>query len=116
MVVLGKDGRLTILWVIFFRDDRSAQRFATAYGTALDRILGAATAHHLETRPSTVMVAIGDGADQYAMLGAGVWKSIKIKLPPISAALALRAASGGSSSLGSSGAERANRHGFVPGS
>ena len=103
MVVLRKGNKLTILWVVFFRDDRSAQRFAAAYGTALDRILGSGTAHHLATRPSTVMVVIGDGANQYAALGAQVWKAVEIKLPPISAPPALRAA-GNSSSLDSTGA------------
>ncbi|MFI5352769.1 MAG: hypothetical protein ACHQZS_07375 [Candidatus Binatales bacterium] len=115
MVVLRKGNKLTILWVVFFRDDRSAQRFAAAYGTALDRILGAGTAHHLETRPSTVMVVIGDGANQYAALGAQVWKTIEIKLPPISAPPALRAA-GNSSSSDSSGAALATGSGLIPGS
>ena len=102
MLVLRKGSSLTILWVVFFRDDRSAQRFAAAYGTALDRILGSGIAHHLETRPSTVMAVIGDGANQYAALGAQVWKSIRIKLPPISAPPALRAAAGDSSALATS--------------
>jgi hypothetical protein len=115
MLVLRKGGSLTILWVVFFRDDRSAQRFAAAYGTTLDRILGSGIAHHLETRPSTVMAVIGDGANQYAALGAQVWKTIKIKLPPISAPPALRAA-GSSSSLDSSGAALATGSGLVPGS
>jgi len=114
MAVLRKGDSLTILWVVFFRDDRSARRFAIAYGTALDRTLGAGTAHHLETRPSTVMAVIGAGANQYAALGAEVWKAIKIKLPPISAPPALRAASGGSSSLDSPGAALASGSGFVP--
>ncbi len=99
MIVLRKGGSLTILWVIFFRDERSAQRFATAYGTALDRLLGTNTPHHVETRPSTVMAVIGNGANRYAALGPEVWKSITIKLPPIPTPPALRAASSDSSAL-----------------
>ncbi len=95
MVVLRRGSSLTVLWVVFFRDDRSAQLFASAYGSSLDKIAGGATPYHVETKPSTVMIVIGADADNYAAWGAAAWKGIKIKLPPIGSPPTLRAAAGG---------------------
>jgi hypothetical protein len=79
MVVLKKDGALTILWIIAFRDDGAARKFADAYAGVLDNLRGEANPHRVEAKSAAVLVVIGAGAEQFATLAPAIWKATTIK-------------------------------------
>jgi hypothetical protein len=81
IVVLRIGRSLTVLWLILFSEDQSAQQFKAAYMQVLDRVLGRGTAHEVEARSSEVLVAVGEGATHYRELGPAVWKDSTVKRP-----------------------------------
>jgi hypothetical protein len=88
LVTLRKGKSLTLCWLVMFRDEQSATRFAATYATMLDHILGATTAHRLNYRSRAVLVVIGEGAQQFTALEPAIWAATKVHPmpPPIPAA------------------------------
>jgi hypothetical protein len=74
MVILTKGSSVTVLWMIAFTNEESAQSFADAYGDALDKIDGAHAAHRVERNGRTALVMVGDGAIRFHEFLAEVWK------------------------------------------
>jgi hypothetical protein len=75
LAVLVRGADVTALWMVDFRDRESAARFAALYAPMLDRTLGAATAHRVQTRASAVLVVVGQGARRFGELAPAVWKA-----------------------------------------
>jgi hypothetical protein len=73
-VILTKGSSITVLWMIAFTNDESAESFAAAYGEALDKIDGARTAHRVERNGRIALVMVGDGASRFHEFLAEVWK------------------------------------------
>jgi hypothetical protein len=79
MVVLKKGGALTIIWIIAFRDDDAARKFADAYAGILDNLRGEANPHRVEAKSAAVLVVIGAGAEQFATLAPAIWSATTIQ-------------------------------------
>jgi hypothetical protein len=80
MVLLQKDGAITVIWIVALSDDTSAAAFAQAYKGILERIPAGPVprAHHVERRGSAVLAIIGPGATQSAALAPAVWRASRI--------------------------------------
>jgi hypothetical protein len=79
MAVLKKDGALTIIWIIAFRDDDTAHKFAAVYAGILDTLGGEANPHRVEAKSAAVLVVIGAGDEQFATLAPAIWKETTIR-------------------------------------
>jgi hypothetical protein len=79
MVVLKKGAALTIVWIVAFRDDDTARKFADAYTSILDNLRGEANPHRVEAKSAAVLVVIGAGAEQFATLAPAIWKATTIQ-------------------------------------
>ncbi|MFZ0887565.1 MAG: hypothetical protein WA005_03865, partial [Candidatus Binataceae bacterium] len=77
LVALRKGQSVTVLWLVMFRDDHSAQRFAAVYASALDRTLGATVPHRVGYRLQAVLVSIGESAQKFVSLEPAVWAATK---------------------------------------
>jgi hypothetical protein len=78
MIVLQKDRALTVLWIVSFRDSATARRFGQVYASILDRISQPAMPHRVEVKGPNVLIAIGDGARQFARLAPAIWQASTI--------------------------------------
>ena len=56
---------------------RTAGRFAIAYTTLLDRLLGS-TAHEIDYRNNAVMIVIGEAAHYMGVLAPALWRASTI--------------------------------------
>jgi hypothetical protein len=81
-VILTRGSSITVLWMIAFTNDESAETFAAAYGDALDKIDGAPVAHRIERNGSSVLVMVGEGAIRFREFLAEVWKQSTVSTPP----------------------------------
>ena len=81
-VILVKGDAVTILWMVAFTNEESAMTFADAYGSALDKINGAHTAHRLARNGREVFVMVGDGAIRAQEILPAVWKASTVTDPP----------------------------------
>ena len=79
MVVLKRGGALTIVWIVAFRDDDAARKFADAYAGVLDNLRGEANPHRVEAKSAVVLVVIGAAAEQFATLAPAIWKATTIQ-------------------------------------
>jgi hypothetical protein len=79
MVVLKRGGALTIVWIVAFRDDDAARKFADAYAGVLDNLRGEANPHRVEAKSAVVLVVIGAAAEQFATLAPAIWKTTTIQ-------------------------------------
>src|SRR5216683_2529788 len=70
---------LTIIWIIAFRDDDAARKFADAYAGVLDNLRGEVNPHRVEAKSAAVLVVIGAGAEQFATLAPAIWKATTIQ-------------------------------------
>ena len=84
MVILQRGRAVTVLWLIAFADQPSANRFAAVYVSILDRLLGT-TPHALDYRGKAVLIAVGEGARSFATLGPSIWRASTIAAPKTSA-------------------------------
>jgi hypothetical protein len=75
MVVLSQGQKLTILWMIAFRNARSAEEFSEAYGDVLNNLRGEHDPHRIECRAGNVLIVIGEGAQQFAQLAPAIWQA-----------------------------------------
>jgi hypothetical protein len=82
-VTLTRESSITVLWMIAFTNEESAQSFAEAYGDALDKIDGAHTAHRVERNGRAVLVMVGDGAIRFHEFLAELWKQSTVSGSPI---------------------------------
>ena len=82
-VILSNGKSVTVLWMISFTNDESAETFAVAYGSALDKINGARTAHRVERNANEVLVMVGDGAIRFHEFLPEVWKESTVTTVPI---------------------------------
>jgi hypothetical protein len=82
-VILSNGKSVTVLWMIAFTNDESAETFAVAYGSALDKINGARTAHRIERNASEVLVMVGDGAIRFHEFLPEVWKESTVTAVPM---------------------------------
>ncbi len=82
IVTLRRGTSLTVLWLVLFSDEQSAQRFATAYAGALDRFLGAGdtASRRGQVERGTHDCRRGD-ACALPDLAAAVWKATRIDRP-----------------------------------
>jgi len=78
IITLQKGGQLTLLWVIAFHDEASAQQFAHSYSRILAHLGGSSNPHGVATRSAAVFVAIGPGVRDFSRLSEAVWKMTKI--------------------------------------
>jgi hypothetical protein len=78
MIILKKGAQLTVLWVIAFHDDVSAEEFASTYSKILDDLGRVSTPHGIATRGATVFIAIGPGARDFARLRDAIWKASRV--------------------------------------
>ncbi|MGH7933286.1 MAG: hypothetical protein ACREQN_08950 [Candidatus Binataceae bacterium] len=93
IIVLRKGDALTVLWLIAFRDERSAQEFSEVYGDLLDHLRGENNLHQVDCHASAVLIAIGPGAGQFAQLAPAVWKASTItRVMPAAPSLPIRTA------------------------
>jgi hypothetical protein len=82
-VILTNGKSMTVLWLVAFTNDDSAETFADAYGGALDTINGAHTAHRIERNGREVLVMVGDGANRSHEFVPEVWKESTVTAAPI---------------------------------
>jgi len=77
MVVLQKDGALTVIWIVALSDYTNAADFARAYQRILDRGAGggAPAPHYVERRGAAVLAIIGPGAAQSSELAPAIWRA-----------------------------------------
>lgn len=75
MVVLEKNGAVTVIWIVAMNDDRNAADFARTYDGILGRLTGGGppTAHYVERRGTAVLTIIGPGAAQATTLAPALW-------------------------------------------
>ncbi|HVA40459.1 MAG TPA: hypothetical protein VNF49_07325 [Candidatus Binataceae bacterium] len=80
MVVLQKDGAVTVIWIVALSDYTSAAGFARTYEGILERSAsgGAPPPHHVERRGTAVLAIIGPGAVRSAELAPAVWRASAI--------------------------------------
>ncbi|MGH8011570.1 MAG: hypothetical protein ACREQ4_03585 [Candidatus Binataceae bacterium] len=78
MLVFSRGQKLTILWLIAFRDQRSAEEFSEAYGDVLNNLRGVHEPHRIDCHAAAVLVVIGDGAEQFATLAPAIWQASTI--------------------------------------
>jgi hypothetical protein len=81
-VILVKGDAVTILWMVAFTNEESAMTFADAYGSALDKINGAHTAHRLARNGREVFVIVGDGAIRSHEFLPAIWKESTVTDAP----------------------------------
>ena len=82
-VILTSGKSVTDLWMVAFTNDESAETFADAYGSALDKINGARTPHRIERDGREVFVAVGDGAVRARDFMPAVWKESTVTAVPV---------------------------------
>lgn len=82
MLTMRKGPALTIVWMLSFSDDRSAEQFAALYTSLLDRLLGQTTAHRVDYRGNAVLVLIGESAYRFFELAPAVWAASTIRHTP----------------------------------
>lgn len=85
MVILKKDSRLTLIWLIAFRDPVSATAFANTYDSILTRRKGPPEERAIDVRGSVDLVVLGPGALKFAELAPKVWEASTITPPHPSA-------------------------------
>ncbi|MBV8358867.1 MAG: hypothetical protein JO189_13155 [Deltaproteobacteria bacterium] len=78
IITLQKGNELTLLWLIAFHDQSAAHEFADTYSQILDHLGDKSNPHAIATRDTTVLIAIGPGAKDFAQLQSAVWKASKI--------------------------------------
>jgi hypothetical protein len=84
MIVLRRGNSLTILWLAGFSGESSARQFAKVYASILDRI-PAAQPFRIATKDNLVLVAIGEGSEQFDGFAPAVWKASSV-MPELSSA------------------------------
>jgi len=82
MLTMRKGAALTVLWMLSFSDNRSAEQFAALYINLLDRLLGQSTAHRVDYRNNAVLVLIGESAHRFFELAPAVWAASMIRRAP----------------------------------
>lgn len=70
MVLLRRGDALAVLWIIAFRDNASARRFATLYDGVLGRVDGREMPHRVATMASAAIVVVGDPARTATLIPA----------------------------------------------
>jgi hypothetical protein len=83
VAILTSGKSMTVLWLVAFTNDESAETFADAYGGALDTISGAHTAHRIERNGREVLVMVGDGAIRLHEFVPEMWKESTVTAAPI---------------------------------
>lgn len=81
MEILGRHGSLTVLWMVVFRDARSAARFARVYAKVLSRTPGARHAYRIGVRANAILIVAGGAAKHFARLEPAIWKDSVIHQP-----------------------------------
>lgn len=79
MIVLQKERRLTVLWIIAFSDGEAAKAFGRVYGSILRRISAPGALYRIEVRGAGVLVAIGAGAALFDRMAPAVWQASTIR-------------------------------------
>ena len=82
MIALQKDNGLLLVWMIAFRDQASAQDFASVYASVLDRLSSPANEYRVTTQANAVLVLIGPHSMPLTPLAAAVWKASTITIAP----------------------------------
>ena len=85
LIVLRKDKALTILWLVGFTYDPSADNFAAIYKRIL-RGIPIAHPFRLATKSNEVLIAIGAGSDAFDQFAPAVWSSSVIAPEPSASA------------------------------
>ncbi|HTT75088.1 MAG TPA: hypothetical protein VMF50_03820 [Candidatus Binataceae bacterium] len=81
LIVLRKGKALTILWLVGFSGDSSANRFATVYSHILSHI-PAAHPFRIATKSNEVLAVIGGGSREFDQFAPAVWNSSSITAEP----------------------------------
>jgi hypothetical protein len=81
-VVLQDKDAISVIGIIAFTDDSAAGKFAVAYSSLLDRLLGS-TAHEIDYRENAVLIVIGEAAHYMGVLGPALWRASTIGGHPI---------------------------------
>jgi hypothetical protein len=82
IITLQRGDELTLLWLIAFRDQASADEFAEAYSKLLDQLGAHSNPHGVATRATVVLVAIGPGVHNFEHLAETVWSTSRV-MPPL---------------------------------
>jgi len=85
IVALARGNSVTVLWMIAFRDQNSADTFSRLYSGILDKVLPGTTARRVEQRSNVVFAMIGDGAIRSQEFLPEVWKQSTVDGAPIPA-------------------------------
>ncbi|MBV8771589.1 MAG: hypothetical protein JO166_04540 [Deltaproteobacteria bacterium] len=78
IITLKKGSQLTLLWLIAFHDQTSAEEFTSAYSRILEHLSHISNPHGVATRAAAVFIAIGPGARDFAQLRDAVWKVSRV--------------------------------------
>jgi hypothetical protein len=78
LLMLTRGGQASLIWLISFRDEPSAARFATAYAGALDRRLMLTVAHGVDYQGSSVLVMIGPASANLGRLAPRIFAHSRI--------------------------------------
>jgi hypothetical protein len=79
MITLKRESSISVIWMIVFDDEISAERFAAAYLATQDRTLGGATAHRIDYRGSAVLVLVGEPAVRFRTIVPSIWAASRIE-------------------------------------
>ncbi len=83
MIALEKDGALTLLWMIAFRDQATADDFASVYSSILDHLKSASNGYCVTTQSNGVLVIVGPASAPLAQLAPAIWKATTLTTTPI---------------------------------
>jgi hypothetical protein len=79
IIILQQSRAVDVIWMLTFSDAQTASHFTVVYETLLDRLLGDATPHRIDTRSNAVLVVIGQGADYFDTLAPAIWNASTIQ-------------------------------------
>jgi hypothetical protein len=85
MIIMQDGHAVSVIWMLAFSEEQTAEHFAVVYQTLLDRILGNSTPHRIDTRSKAVLVLIGQGANYFGTLAPAIWSASAIETGGVSA-------------------------------
>ncbi|HKN00220.1 MAG TPA: hypothetical protein VJX23_06860 [Candidatus Binataceae bacterium] len=77
MIILQSGREISVIWMVAFADDASARKFAAAYASILDKLLGTAR-HEIDYRNDAVLIVVGNGAQDMETMAPAIWAQSKV--------------------------------------
>jgi hypothetical protein len=79
MIILQRGSNISVLWMLAFSDEQTAEHFAVVYEALLDRLAGGSTPHRIDVHSNEALVVIGQGANYFDTLAPAIWNASTIE-------------------------------------